>query len=82
MLEIGAYEAKTKLPELLRKVESMQEEIVITRFGHAIAKIVPISPVDHAVSSTITSIKALRKTIKKGTRKSAIKAMVEEGRKY
>lgn len=82
MLEIGAYEAKTKLPELLRKVESMHEEVVITRFGHAIAKIIPIIQEDRAVSAAIASIKTLRKTMKKGKGGLSVKDMVEEGRRF
>jgi len=38
--EIGSYEAKTKLPELLRRVES-GETITITNRGKPIADIVP-----------------------------------------
>lgn len=38
---VGAYEAKTHLSELLEKVESGQE-IVITRHGAAVAKLVPV----------------------------------------
>jgi prevent-host-death family protein len=41
MDEIGAFEAKNKLSALLDKVER-GEEIVITRRGHAIAKLVPV----------------------------------------
>jgi prevent-host-death family protein len=38
---VGAYEAKTRLSELLAKVEA-GEEIVITKHGSAVAKLVPI----------------------------------------
>jgi prevent-host-death family protein len=38
--EIGAFEAKTKLSEILRKVEQ-GERFTITRNGHAIADLVP-----------------------------------------
>ena len=41
MLEkIGSYEAKTKLPEILRRVES-GEAFTITNRGKAIADIIP-----------------------------------------
>ena len=40
MAEIGAYEAKTHLPELLRRVEE-GERIIITRHGRAVAELVP-----------------------------------------
>jgi len=38
---VGAYEAKTHLSELLEKVEA-GEEIVITRHGSPVAKLVPV----------------------------------------
>lgn len=41
MIEIGAYEAKTKLPELLRRIEH-GERFKITRNGHPIAQLGPI----------------------------------------
>jgi prevent-host-death family protein len=41
MDEIGAFEAKNKLSELLDRVER-GEEVVITRRGKAVAKLVPI----------------------------------------
>ena len=40
MREIGAFEAKNKLGQLLDQVEH-GEEIVITRRGRAVAKLVP-----------------------------------------
>jgi prevent-host-death family protein len=40
MREIGAFEAKNKLSSLLDEIER-GEEIVITRRGRAIAKLVP-----------------------------------------
>lgn len=38
---VGAYEAKTRLSELLEKVEA-GEEITITKHGAPVAKLVPI----------------------------------------
>jgi len=38
--EIGSYDAKTKLPEILRRVES-GEEFVITNRGKPIADLTP-----------------------------------------
>jgi prevent-host-death family protein len=41
MTSVGIHEAKTNLSKLLRRV-SVGEEIIITRSGEPIAKIVPI----------------------------------------
>ena len=39
---VGAFEAKTKLAELLDKVEA-GETVTITRHGKAVAKLVPVA---------------------------------------
>ena len=46
--EIGAYEAKTQLPALLRRVEA-GERITITRHGHPIAQLVAAQPPDSPI---------------------------------
>ncbi|MDN5751737.1 MAG: type II toxin-antitoxin system prevent-host-death family antitoxin [Nitrosospira sp.] len=43
MREIGAFEAKNKLGTLLDRVEN-GEEILITRHGKAVARLVPAEP--------------------------------------
>jgi prevent-host-death family protein len=44
-MKVGAFEAKTKLAELLDKVEA-GETVTITRRGKAVAKLVPASADD------------------------------------
>lgn len=44
MQEIGAFEAKNKLGSLLDRVEQ-GEEIVITRHGKPVARLVPSQPI-------------------------------------
>jgi len=43
MREVGAFEAKNKLGQLLDQVER-GEEITITRHGKEIARLVPVKP--------------------------------------
>jgi prevent-host-death family protein len=43
MREVGAFEAKNKLGQLLDQVER-GEEITITRHGKQIARLVPVKP--------------------------------------
>ena len=43
MREIGSFEAKNKLSELLEQVEH-GAEVIITRRGRAVAKLVPAGP--------------------------------------
>lgn len=62
MITIGAFEAKTTLSALLDKVEA-GEEVVITRHGRAIARLVPeAAAVATALDETVEQLKALRST--------------------
>lgn len=54
---VGAYEAKTKLPELLDQVERGRE-IVITRRARSVARLVPAAETD-IDRSVFTRIRAL-----------------------
>ena len=76
---VGAYEAKTHLSELLEKVEA-GEEIVITRHGAPIAKLVPVRPASSRAErqDAIDRIQALGKSLSLGSLK--IKDLVQQGR--
>ncbi len=61
MREVGAYEAKTHLPSLLRAVEA-GETIVVTRHGIPIARIVPAdAETEVDLRDTIARLKAARR---------------------
>jgi prevent-host-death family protein len=47
MVQIGAFEAKTRLSELLKRTES-GESFVITRHGRPVARLVPEDTDDRA----------------------------------
>ena len=79
MREVGAFEAKNKLGNLLDQVEH-GEEIVITRRGRAVAKLVPADPGfdrDKA-RRAVAGILAMSKGVTLGGLK--IKELVEQGR--
>lgn len=82
MREVGSYEAKTHLPELLKAVE-MGEEITITRRGRAVAKLVPVLK-EYDPETTIAAIRRMRERAKyRGVGKfdwAEWKRCVEEGR--
>jgi len=60
-MNIGVYQAKTHLPELLAKVE-LGEQITITRHSKAIARLVPIEPVrQRDIQGVIDDLKSLAK---------------------
>jgi len=67
MREIGAVEAKNKLSTLLAEVEH-GEEIVITRRGRPVAKLVPIDAGHHPqiARAAVEQIRELAKTMRLG----------------
>jgi prevent-host-death family protein len=77
--KVGAYEAKTHLPGLLKEV-GKGARISITRRGVPVAMLVPASPTDKAsVLETIRKIKEFRRGITLGG--IPIREMIEEGRR-
>lgn len=81
MKTIGAFAAKTHFSQLLEQV-TKGKEIIITKNGHKVAKLVPIHEDfsnDNPVHEAIIAIKQLRKTTSLG-KNLRIKALIEEGR--
>jgi prevent-host-death family protein len=78
--EVGAYEAKTHLPELLRRVER-GERITITRHGHPVAELVPASDERRRrVAESIAKLEQLRKGRKLDG--ITIRQLIDEGRRF
>jgi prevent-host-death family protein len=81
---VGAHQAKTRLPALLDRVER-GEEIVITRFGRPIARLVPAADrTDEAVDAAIDGLITLRRTLSgRGVNftDAEIRALRDEGRR-
>ncbi len=79
MREVGAFEAKNKLSALLDQVER-GSEIVITRHGRAVAKLVPSGPGfdrDKAKRAIAGLLKASKGLSLRGLK---IKDLINEGR--
>ena len=81
MKSIGAFEAKTRLSELLEKV-SRGERITITRHGVPTALLIPVteSAPKLAHQEIVEGMRALRKRVKPG--KMSVRDMVKEGRRF
>jgi len=81
MESVGAYEAKTHLPQLLDRV-ARGEEIQITRNGRPVARLVP-DPGDQGtdVRAVIAQIREFRKGRKLGD-DITIRELIEEGRRF
>lgn len=79
MREVGAFEAKNKLGQLLDWVEA-GEEVVITRRGRVVARLVPPRPAFDAdqARNAATAIRAMSKGVK--LRGLKVKDLIAEGR--
>ena len=76
--EIGSYDAKTKLPEILRRVEA-GERFTITNRGKPVADLVPSrSGSDYRVEGAIANILKAKKHVLSGEELAELK---ERGRK-
>ncbi len=65
MPEVGAYDAKTHLPQLLERTQK-GEHFVITKHGRPVAELVPVSRTDgDTVRRTIKNIRSFRETLRK-----------------
>lgn len=80
MPQVGAYQAKTHLPRLLKRVEQ-GERFVITKHGRPVAELIPVgqAPRD-AVQQAIEDLKAFQQTHSLGG--LSVRELLEEGRKY
>ncbi len=79
MIKVGAFEAKTHLSALLDKV-SRGEEVLITKRGKAVARLVPAELADQSkIGANIEQLLALRKEVT--LEGSDWKALRDEGRR-
>ncbi len=79
MSRIGAFEAKTHLPRLLRRVEA-GERFVITKHDRPVAELVPFQTRDTAkIQAAIADLKDFQETHSLGG--LSVRDIIEEGRK-
>lgn len=76
--EIGSYDAKTKLPEILRKVEA-GEAFTITNRGKAVADLIPSRASSR--SKTSSAINNILKAKKHKVSDADLEEMRESGRR-
>lgn len=76
--EVGSYDAKTKLPEILRRVEA-GESFTITNRGKPVADLIPSRSNDRlkAESAILNILKAKKHKVSN----SLLNELKEEGRK-
>ncbi|MCC6472352.1 MAG: type II toxin-antitoxin system prevent-host-death family antitoxin [Burkholderiales bacterium] len=78
-MDVGIYEAKSKLSQLVEKVEA-GEEVILTRRGRPVAKIVTVKPA-HRQSRTLLlqEIRALSRRVRIPKHVS-LREIIAEGR--
>ena len=84
MVTVGSFEAKTKLSELLDKVEA-GETVVITRHGREVAKLVPANDSAHQEKRRQAVEEILRWRVGKdrGAKPgSTLPELIKAGRRY
>ncbi len=77
---VGAYEAKTHLPRLLDQVEA-GEDIVITRHGRPVARLVAVedgADRERETRETWAMLTAIRASTRPGP---SVREMIDEGRR-
>ncbi len=79
---IGAYDAKTRLAQLLDRVAA-GEQFVITRHGRPVARLIPEpgGPDRARARAAVAGIAALRQGIAARLSDTALRALREEGRR-
>ncbi len=78
MSSVGAYDAKTHLPRLLKEVER-GETITITKHGREVARLVPVDKRSIPTEEVIEALRAARQGVRRG--RSSVRRMTEEGRR-
>jgi prevent-host-death family protein len=75
---VGTFEARTHLSALLEQVKQ-GEEVIITRRGKAVARLVPMGNVGRdRLKDTVARLKAFRRGRRMG---ESVKTLLEEGRR-
>ena len=80
-IKIGSYEAKTKLPKLLRGIRT-GNRYTITLRGEAVADLVPAQDSKHtnALTAVDGMLSFMRRRAQQPAKSVDLKALVDEGR--
>ncbi len=78
--EIGSFEAKTRLSELLRETEGGRSFLILRR-GKPVARLVPVDS-DNETGELNEIIEGLSNVRKKISGQVSVEELVEEGRRW
>ncbi|MEP6814815.1 MAG: type II toxin-antitoxin system prevent-host-death family antitoxin [Marmoricola sp.] len=78
MTTIGAYDAKTHLPKLLKEVEA-GATVTITKHGREVARLVPVGSADGTAEELVRALRKARRGVRRG--RTTVRKMIEDGRR-
>lgn len=78
IMDVGAFEAKTHLPALLKRVAA-GERITITRHGQPVAQLAPVQPTTPDPIAAIEELRGFSLGCTSG--ESSVRALIEDGRR-
>ena len=76
--EVGIFEAKTRLSELIDQVAANREEVVITKRGRPVARLLPTASEDSAVETALALLLAAREASVSGP--GSLRDLIDDGR--
>jgi prevent-host-death family protein len=77
-MTVGLFDAKTRLSELVEQVANGGDDILITRRGKAVARLVPIDE-SSEVERSLALLLAARESSKAGP--GSLRELIDEGRR-
>lgn len=76
--EVGIFEAKTRLSELVDQVAANGEEVVITKRGRPVARLLPTASEASAVEEALSQLLAAREASVAGP--GSLRDLIDDGR--
>lgn len=78
MTEVALFEAKAQLSAIVERVASTGEEVLITRRGKPMARLVPVDD-ESAIESALAHLLAAREASRPG--EGTLRELIDEGRR-
>ncbi len=76
--EVGIFEAKTRLSELVDQVATSGEEVVITKRGRPVARLLPIESEESTIEAALALLLAAREASVAGS--GSVRDLIDDGR--
>ncbi len=76
--EVGIFEAKTRLSELVDQVATSGEEVVITKRGRPVARLLPTESEESTIEAALALLLAAREASVAGS--GSVRDLIDDGR--